>query len=68
MGNCCKGEEGAEVVISGQTTKKPAPRQNRAERGFDYQKGQDEIIDQILDDREILGRKGEEKIELVEKI
>lgn len=35
---------------------------------YTYQKGKDAIIDGILDDREIGGKKGQEKIEYIEKI
>lgn len=65
MGNCCKGEEGAEVILNEQA-KKPTTRAGRPD--IEYQRGQDEIIDQILDDREVGGKKGEEKIEYIEKI
>jgi hypothetical protein len=34
----------------------------------EYVKGSDKVLDEILDEREICGRKGEEKIELIEKI
>lgn len=34
----------------------------------EYQRGIDIVIDEILDDREVCGKKGEQKIELIEKI
>ncbi len=48
-------------MVLQQTTKKP-----KAYTG--YTPGTDEIIDNILDEREVAGLVGEEKIELVERI
>jgi hypothetical protein len=42
------------------------PSKSKAHAG--YERGNDELLDVILDDREIGGRTGEDKIELVEKI
>lgn len=62
MGNCCTAEQQKEVVISQTITgKKP-----KVQSG--YTKGTDEILDFVLDEREVCGLVGEEKVLLVEKI
>ena len=57
MGNCCAGTHGAEIVLG----KKPKSYQS-------YCQGNDDILDNFLDEREVLGKRGNDKIELVEKI
>jgi hypothetical protein len=64
MGNaagCCTPQQEQGNV---EVNKKPS--KGKAHSG--YERGSDDILDTILDDREIGGRKGEDKIELVEKI
>jgi hypothetical protein len=62
MGNCCAAEnQREEVVIANTSTKKP--------KAFTaYSPGDDKMIDDILDDREVAGYSGVEKIILIEKI
>ena len=61
MGNCCHGEKEAELVIP-----KHNERPTAAQSG--YQRGDDDVLDKILDDTEIGGKRGEEKLEYIERI
>lgn len=62
MGNCLSGDKGPEISLE----KKNVPLSKKV--NHEYKRGQDAVLDEFLDDREVCGRKGEEKIELVEKI
>lgn len=61
MGNCCTAESQKEIVLTNMTAKKP--------KAFtSFAAGDDELLKQILDEREVAGYSGINKIILIERI
>jgi hypothetical protein len=61
MGNCCAVKPDSDIVIDN------LKKNNRSSQGR-RQRGQDPIIDSILDERVVNGKSGDDKIEHIEKI
>lgn len=61
MGNCCTSTDEGGIHMR---SLKYAPKSYKGT----YIKGKDKVLDVILDDREVLGFKGEDKIILIARI
>ena len=61
MGNCCTSEKDKDFKV-GFLKNAPGNYTN------DYKKGNDNIIDEVLDERPVMGLKGADKIGIIVKI